>query len=60
VSLRPASEIKEALRTTLKKVEESLGSEADNPDVAELKQIVVERIAKLEAEEITASNIEKP
>ena len=31
--MRPAAEIKEALLTTLKKVEESLGSEADNPDV---------------------------
>ena len=48
MSLRPPAEIREALRTTLKKVEESLGSDADNPDVIELKHIVVQRIANLE------------
>jgi hypothetical protein len=51
VSLRSPAEIKEALRTTLKKVEESLGSDGGNPDGAELKQIVVQRIANLEAAE---------
>jgi hypothetical protein len=49
VSLRPAAEIKEALRTTLEEGAESLGSEGDNPDVAELKHIVVQRIANLVA-----------
>jgi hypothetical protein len=61
MSLRPAAEIKEALRTTLKKVEESLGSGGDNPDVAELKHIVAQRIANLEADETPdASNTEVP
>jgi hypothetical protein len=60
VSLRPTAETKEALRSTMKKVEESFASEGDNPDVAELKHIVVQRIANLEASETPdASNTEK-
>jgi hypothetical protein len=50
MSLAPPAEIKEALRTTLKKVEESLGSDADNPDVIELKHIVVQRTANLDGQ----------
>ena len=61
MSLRPPAEVKEALLATLKKVEESIGSEVDNPDVAELKHIVVQRIANLEADETPdASNTEAP
>lgn len=48
MGLRPASEIKEALLIVLKKVEESVGTGSDNPDVAELKHIVEERIATLD------------
>ncbi|WP_348262876.1 hypothetical protein P8935_24180 [Telmatobacter sp. DSM 110680] len=50
MSLRPPAEVKEALLSTLKKVEQSVGSEADNPDVAELMHIVVQLIANLDGQ----------
>jgi hypothetical protein len=60
VSLHPASEIKEALLTTMKKVEESFASEGDHPDVAELKHIVVQRIANLEEAEQAEPTLDSP
>jgi hypothetical protein len=46
---RSSKETLESLRITLQKLEQSPGSPSDTQDIAELKQILLNRIAELEA-----------
>jgi hypothetical protein len=46
---RPTSEVIENLRITLQKLEQNFDSSEDEPAVAELKRILLIRIADLEA-----------
>ena len=48
MSVRPARETLESLRVTLHKLEQTADSASDRQDVAELKQILLNRIAELE------------
>jgi hypothetical protein len=47
MSARPSSETLESLRVTLQKLEQT--TDANGQDIAELKQILLNRIAELEA-----------
>ena len=48
VSHRPSSELIQSLRNTLQKLEENFASTEDQPRIAELKCILLHRIADLE------------
>src|SRR3954469_24514678 len=48
---RPASELIQSLRLTLQKIEENFASVEDEPNIAELKRILLLRIADIEATE---------
>ena len=48
MSDRPASEIIQSLRATLRKQEEEFASTENEPQIAELKRIILRRIANLE------------
>src|SRR4051794_30547117 len=48
---RPASELIQSLRLTLQKIEENFASAEDEPNIAELKRILLLRIADIEATE---------
>ena len=48
MSDRPAYEIIQSLRATLRKIEEEFASTDDQPQIAELKRILLLRIADLE------------
>jgi len=45
---RPARETLDSLRVTLQKLEQTKDATSDGPDAAELKQILLNRIAELE------------
>ncbi len=49
MNLRPARETLDSLRVTLQKLEQTTDPASDGQDVAELKQILLNRIAELEA-----------
>jgi hypothetical protein len=49
MNLRPARETLDSLRVTLQKLEQTTDPASDGHDVAELKQILLNRIAELEA-----------
>jgi hypothetical protein len=49
MNLRPARETLDSLRVTLQKLEQTADSSSNGHDVAELKQILLNRIAELEA-----------
>jgi hypothetical protein len=49
VGYRPTSELIQSLRVTLQKLEENFASPEDQPVVAELKRILLLRIADIEA-----------
>lgn len=48
MTLRPSRETLDSLRVTLHKLEQTTDSTSDGQDVAELKQILLNRIAELE------------
>src|SRR3954451_25344776 len=48
---RPSSELIQSLRLTLQKIEENFTSAEDEPNIAELKRILLLRIADIEAVE---------
>lgn len=48
---RPSTELIESLRVTLQKVEEDFASPKDQPRIAELRRILLMRIAELESAE---------
>jgi hypothetical protein len=54
VGLRPSAETKESLRITLEKVQECFHSPENEPAMVELKHIILQRIADLEAMEAFA------
>ena len=49
MNLRPAQETLDSLRVTLQKLEQAVDPVSDGQDVAELKRILLNRIAELEA-----------
>ena len=51
MSHRPTFELKQSLRVTLQKLEENFASLEDQPVMAELKRILLLRIADIEAVE---------
>jgi hypothetical protein len=54
VGLRPTAETKESLRITLEKVQECFDSPESDPAMVELKHIILQRIADLDAMEAHA------
>jgi hypothetical protein len=65
VGQRPSSELIQSLRVTLQKLEENFASPEDHPPMAELKRILLHRIADLELPEAaiemdSAENVENP
>jgi len=48
---RPSSELIQSLRLTLRKIEENFPCAEDEPNIAELKRILLLRIADIEATE---------
>jgi len=57
MGLRPSSELIQSLRLTLQKLEENFASAEDEPNIAELKRILLLRIAEIEA--VDAVNAEE-
>lgn len=59
--LRPSAELIQSLRVTLQKIEENFASPEDEPLIAELRRILLLRIAELESADTDKSkSIDEP
>jgi len=56
---RPSSELIQSLRLTMQYLDERYASDADQPALAELKRILLLRVAEIEAFEATAEPAEE-